>query len=193
MDPDVERRLVAALREGDERAFGEVYEAWRAAVFTFTLRMVGRRAVAEELAQEVWLRLAARAMSLRDDSRLEAWLFTVARNLCVSYWRTRGVEGLFDTAPETIERLRSAGPLPDERAGSRELGERLERGLAHLATRYREALLLVGIHGLTPATAAGVCGISAEAMRKRLERARDLLARELGMPRPAVAASGGKR
>ncbi len=179
MERDAELRLVAALRVGDEQVFGEVYEALRPRLFTFILRMVNRRAIAEELSQEVWMRLAVRAASLREDTRLEAWLFTVARNLCLSYWRTRGVEGVFDETPETIGRVAASSPAPDEKAESRELRAELERALARLPRPFREVLLLVGVEGMTPAEAAGVCGISPEAMRKRLERARHLLAARL--------------
>ncbi len=184
MDAATELRLVEALRHGDESAFRPTYEALSAAVFSFILRMVNRRAVAEELAQEVWMRLAVRARSLRADTRLEPWLFTVARNLCLSYWRTRGVEGLHDGARETLEALPETMALPDRATESHELRERLERALARISRPYREALLLVAVHGMTPATAAAVTGTSPEAMRKRLERARDMLAAQMGVERP---------
>ncbi len=185
MDRDEELRLVTALRAGDETAFVPVYEAHRSRVFTFILRMVQRRAIAEELAQEVWMRLAVRAQSLRDDTRLEAWLFTVARNLCASYWRTRGIEGLQDTEQGELDRLPEPEQTssPDRSAESGELRAQMERALARVPLPYREALLLVGVHEMTPAAAAAVCGISPEAMRKRLERARDMLAGEMGKTR----------
>ncbi len=183
MDRDQERRLLIALRAGDETAFAPLYEAFSPRVFTFILRMVRRRAIAEELAQEAWMRLAVRAADLREDTRLEAWLFTVARNLCVSYWRTRGVEGVFDTADDTLERLRDGRMSPDGAAEARELRRRMETALARVPRLYREALLLIGVEGMTPAEAAGVCGVSPEAMRKRLERARDMLIVEMRAPR----------
>ncbi len=184
MERAQELRVVAALRVGDEAAFAGVYDHYRARVFSFILRMVGRRAVAEELAQEVWMRLAVRARSLREDTYLEAWLFTVARNLCLSYWRTTAAEPFGVSEAESAVAI-SRDPPPDESAALRELHARLERGLARLHPQFREALLLVGVHGMTPGMAAVVCGVSAEAMRKRLERARDALARELGQSRGA--------
>ncbi len=179
MDRDDEARLVAALRQGDPEAFGPVYDAYRSRLFTFILRMVNRRAIAEELAQEVWLRLAERARALREDTRLEPWLFTVARNLCISYWRTRGIEGLHDGSQETIDLVPSGGAPPDRRAESSELRARLEAALSRLSRPYREALLLVGVEGMPAVTAAAVCGLTPEAMRKRLERAREMLSAEL--------------
>ena len=183
MDADAELRLVAALRQGDESAFRPVYQAYSSQVFTFILRMVDRRAIAEELAQEVWMRLAVRARSLRGDTRLEPWLFTVARNLCVSYWRTRGVEGVHDSDRDTLEAVQESGAAPDRTAESHELGARLERALTRLSRPYREALLLVGVEGMSPTTAATVCSLSPQAMRKRLERARDMLAEQMTLVR----------
>jgi RNA polymerase sigma factor (sigma-70 family) len=191
MEPETEAAFVARLRRGDEDAFLQVYEEYRPRLFSFMLRVVRRREVADELAQETWLRLAARAASLREDTRLEAWLFTVARNLCLSYWRTRGIEGFGADAPGMHERLKDERPSPERRTSSGELLERLEKAVARLPVRYREAILLVGVEGMAPADACAVCGITPEAMRKRLERARNMLAAELGLPRPRVGGAGG--
>jgi len=187
MDRDAELELIAALRRSEDGAFAVVYDRYRSRLFTFILRMVNRRAIAEELAQELWMRLAVRAPSLREDTRIEPWLFTVARNLCLSYWRTRGIEGLTDA--EAVERLPDRGASPDRSAQSHELRAQLERALTRLARPYREALLLVAVEGMPPATAAAVCGLSPEAMRKRLERARTMLAEEIRMPRQRRASA----
>ncbi len=183
MDAEAGRQLVSELRRGEAAAFDAVYEALRARLFSFVLRMVGRREVAEELTQEAWLRLAARAARLREDTEIERWIFTVARNLCVSFLRTRGRERSVVVASELVEHLAAAGPSPSRQAESKEGLVRFERAIAGLPERYREALLLVGAEGMTPVAAADVCGVSAEAMRKRLERGRDMLAARLERPR----------
>jgi RNA polymerase sigma-70 factor (ECF subfamily) len=183
MDPEAGRRLVSELRRGEAVAFDAVYEALRPRLFSFVLRMVGRREVAEELTQEAWLRLAARAACLREDTEIERWMFTVARNLCVSFLRTRGRERASGVASDLVEQLAAPGPSPSRQAESNEELVRLERAITSLPERYREALLLVRVEGMTPAAAADVCGVSAEAMRKRLERGRDMLAARLERPR----------
>jgi RNA polymerase sigma-70 factor (ECF subfamily) len=71
------------------------------------------------------------------------------------------------------------GPSPFDRAAASELDRRLEAALDDLPESYREVLLLVGVEGLTPSEAAGVCGVSPEAMRQRLSRARGQLAARL--------------
>jgi RNA polymerase sigma-70 factor (ECF subfamily) len=184
--------LVERLRGGDAGAFDVVYEQFRARVFSFVLRLVGRREPAEDLTQEVWLRLAGKAASLRADTRLAPWLFTVAHNLCMSYWRSRGVDPTLPRAVAVGDRPDPAAPSPARVAEGHELGALLERALASLAAHDREALLLIGVEGMTPADAAAVCGLRPEAFRKRLERARTRLTAALTtLQQPARRLTGG--
>src|SRR5881396_3083184 len=92
MDREDERVLVARLRAGDTGAFDEVYDAYRARVFAFLLRMTRSRTLAEDLLDETWFRLVRHAPNLLADTRLGPWLFTVARNLYWSYRRDSMVE-----------------------------------------------------------------------------------------------------
>lgn len=187
MAPDDERALVARLRAGDIAAFDEVYEAYRPRVFAFLLRMSRNRVLAEDLLDESWLRLVSHADRLLPDTRLGPWLFTVARNLYWSHRRDSMVEETF--APELLTLWPSSAPWPSpfELAAAGELERRLERALSTLSPQHREVVLLVGQEGLTPGEAAEVCGMSSEAMRQRLSRARAALAERLRAT-PAVAA-----
>jgi RNA polymerase sigma-70 factor (ECF subfamily) len=179
MDRECELALVDRLRDGDSAAFDAVYEAYRARLFSFLARLARSREVAEDLAEEAWLRLVEAAPRLRPDTRLGPWLFTVARNLYYSYCRSRAVS---ESAADALISLWPGGsprPSPFEEAAARELEGRLERALARLPANHREALLLVGAEGMTPAEAAGVCGLTPEAFRQRLSRARAALDIEL--------------
>lgn len=177
MDPAVERDLVTRLRQGDGRAFDELYEWMRPRVFSFLARMTGRRDVADDLSQEVWMRLARHAPRLADDTRLAAWLFAVARNLYISHWRAAQCAqqlsgGLLPAPP--------APPSPFEAACEGETSARVERAVNGLAPAYREILLLCAVEGLAPKEAAAILGISAEAARQRLARARSMIEAALG-------------
>ena len=174
------------LRAGDTGAFDAVYDAYRPRVFAFLLRMSRNRTLAEDLLDETWLRLVTHAARLLPDTRLGPWLFTVARNL---YWNHRRDALLADSfVPElTLWPSRVPWPSPFDLAAAGELERRVERALCTLSPQYREVLLLVGHEGLTPGDAAVVCGISAEALRQRLSRARAALADEL-RETPAIAA-----
>ena len=187
MDRDFELALIARLKGRDGDAFDEVYAAYNARLFNFLARVTRRREVAEDLIEELWLRVVASAPRLRDDTRLAPWLFTIARNLFASYCRSRLMD--YDAmAGFSLWPVQPSEPSPFEAAAATELQQRVEVALATLPGMYREALLLVAYEGLTPTEAAGVCGISAEAMRQRLSRARAMLARRLDNPEgfPAV-------
>jgi RNA polymerase sigma-70 factor (ECF subfamily) len=186
MAPDDERVLVARLRAGETRAFDEVYDAYRPRVFAFLLRMARSRTVAEDLLDEAWLRLVRGAPRLLPDTRLGPWLFTVARNL---YWTHRRDALVADASVSDLTLWPSPAPWPSpyELASAGELERRLERALSTLAPQYREVLLLVGHEGLTPTEAATVCGISPDALRQRLSRARAALATAL-RDTPAIPA-----
>lgn len=174
MERASELTLVEGLRRGDEGAFDQVYEAYRPRLYGFLLRLSGRRDVAEDLLEDTWVRLVQRAPALRPDTQLAPWLFTVARNLYWSHCRARAVEercgGLIDLWP-----VPAAPASPFETAAAHELGSRVERAMARLSARDREVLLLVAVEGLSPAEAATVCGVSPEALRQRLSRARAAL------------------
>jgi len=183
MDRDTELSLVEGLRSGDPGAFDAVYEAYRARVFGFLVRLSRSRTVAEDLLDETWLRLVSSARSLRADTSLLPWLFTVARNLYWTYRRSGLREEAWDPAALALWPSPEASSSPFEAAAHDELLRRLERALAHLPPQHREVLLLVGLEGLTPSEAAGVCDVTPEALRQRLARARAALAQAIGLPR----------
>jgi RNA polymerase sigma-70 factor (ECF subfamily) len=89
MDREFELELVAQLRTGDAAAFDRVYEEFNARLFSFLARLSRNRDVAEDLLEETWLRFVDRAPKLRPDTTLGPFLFTVARNLHLSYCRSR--------------------------------------------------------------------------------------------------------
>jgi RNA polymerase sigma factor (sigma-70 family) len=179
MDRDRELQLVARLRDGDPEAFDEVHGAFNGHLFNFLARLSGSRDVAEDLLEETWLRLVRHARRLQPDTRLGAWLFTVARHLHVSYCRSRLLE---DASAAALLSLWPSGrrtPSPLEAVEASEAQRHLAAALASLPAIYREALLLTVVDDLRPSEAARVCGISGEAMRQRLSRARALLAQRL--------------
>jgi RNA polymerase sigma-70 factor (ECF subfamily) len=179
VDRGFELQLVARLRTGDPAAFDAVYDAFNARVYNFLARLSNSRDVAEDLTEETWLRLVVHAQRLHEDTRLGPWLFTVARNLHASYQRSRAIEDSHAGDLLSLWPSGSPTPTPLEAAEASEAQKHIAAALASLSVAHREALLLVAVEGLGSAEAAEVCGITAEAMRQRLSRARALLARRL--------------
>ena len=189
VDRETELALVGRLRQGDAGAFDDVYAAFNARLFTFLLRLSRRRDVAEDLLEETWLRLVKHAARLQADTKLGPWLFTVARNLHVSFSRSRLLE---DSTAESLMALWPFSPAresPFEAAAASELERRIERALATLPAASREVLLLVGVAGVDHSDAADICGITPEALRQRLHRAREALSRALDADAAAGASS----
>jgi RNA polymerase sigma factor (sigma-70 family) len=179
VERNTELALVERLRRGDPDAFDDVYAAFNTRLLTFLVRLSRRRDVAEDLLEETWMRLVKHAQRLRPDTRLGPWLFTVARNLHVSYNRSRLLEDSAATSlmalwPFSVERS-----SPFEAAAASELQRRIERALGTMPGALGEVLLLVGVAGLDHADAADICGITPEALRQRLHRARQTLSKVL--------------
>ena len=179
MEREFEIQLVGRLRTGDAAAFDVVYDAFNGRLYNFLARLSNNRDVAEDLLEETWLRLVKHASRLRPDTRLGAWLFTVARHVHASYCRSRLLEdshvsGLLGLWPHG-----RPGLSPFEAVEASETGRRLATALASLPLAHREALLLVAVEGMRQSDAAEICGVTAETMRQRVTRARTLLARRL--------------
>ena len=179
VDRDLELQLVARLRQRDPAAFESVHDAFNARLFNFLARLSNSRDVAEDLLEETWLRLVSHAGRLRPDTRLGPWLFTVARNLHVSYRRSRAIEDSGDPEATGLWSRGAPAPSPLEVAEASEMERRIAVAIAALPTIYREAMLLVGVEGLSPSEAASICDVSSQAMRQRLSRARVLVDRHL--------------
>jgi len=191
MEREIELRLVARLKSGEGAAFEAAYDTFRPRIFSFLVRLSRRRDVAEDLLEETFLRLVARADTLADDTHLGAWLFTVARNLYASWCRHRAVDDERLSEMTTSWPAAAHGETPFEAAARTETERRLEAALARLPLRDREVLLLVGDEGLMPSEAAALLDLAPEALRKRLQRARERLAVELKAVEASPRAKAG--
>ncbi|MGH7322160.1 MAG: RNA polymerase sigma factor [Candidatus Rokuibacteriota bacterium] len=168
-----------AVRAGDPTAFQALYERHRRVMFAFLLRSVADRPTAEDLLQETFLRVFTRREGYRPTAAFRTWLFTIARNLLIDRFRkTRGTTGVNGTA--ALETVPAPDASPLERAGARELAERLEAGVRQLPPSQREILLLSRFAGLNHQEVAEVTGASPEGVRVALHRALRRLRAQLG-------------
>jgi RNA polymerase sigma-70 factor (ECF subfamily) len=159
-----------ALRRLEPGAIDAVFDAYGARLNGFLRRMGASVEVAEELVQETFVRLVRHAPRLADDTRVGAWLYTVARNLWISHRRWAWVDGT--RLLELARGARGGAPTPAELHDAGETHARVERAVAALPAPQREVFLLVVGEGLDPAEAAAVLGLTPEAARQRLARAR---------------------
>jgi RNA polymerase sigma factor (sigma-70 family) len=170
---------------GRERAaFEELYERHGRRVYAFLARLAGSRALADDLFQETWLRIARGWATTARAADVEAWVFTVARNVFLSGRRGRLAQ------QRGLERLRLL-PEPavrspdDELEAARNLGA-LEQAFGELGHEDRSILWLAAIEEMDQARVAEIMGLSYSALRQRLSRARARLAARLAPAPPAA-------
>lgn len=166
-----------ALQRLDPTAIDAVFDAYSGRLNGFLRRMGATAEVAEELVQEAFVRLVRHAPRLAEGTRVGAWLFTVTRNLWRSHRRWAWVDGtrLLELAQAPSRRH----PSPADLLAADETRARLERAVAALPESGREVFLLVVGEGLEPTEAAAILGITPEAARQRLTRARRAVELEL--------------
>lgn len=168
---------VEALRAKDATAFARVYAEYHTPIFRFLLRLSGQRALAEDLFQETWLAVARDASRIAPDSELRAWLFAVARNRYRSHrrWSMLDLTRVLAFAKQAV----TEAPSHEGASAARAEGRLAERAFARLRDGEREVLLLSISEGLEGPELGQALGISAQAARQRLHRARAALAAQM--------------
>jgi RNA polymerase sigma-70 factor, ECF subfamily len=169
--------LVERLRNRETSAFDEVYARYHERVYRFLLRLTGKRHVAEDLFQDTWLAVAKDAQGIAEGSDLSAWIFAVARNRYRSHrrWSMLDVTRIFSFRAEAEE----VAPSPEGAVVARAEAEVARAAFAALSPAYKEVLLLAVGEGLDAPKVAEALGITPEAARQRLSRARAELASAL--------------
>jgi RNA polymerase sigma-70 factor, ECF subfamily len=173
VDP-TDEALLTALRSGDERALGALLERHLPAVYRFGVKMCSDPEDAKDVAQETLLAAARGLREFRGASSLSTWLFAIARSFCIKKRRRRvGEPGeLVSIDAEDARGMAAAGTAPDEVAGDREMGAALDAAIRDLEPMYREVLVLRDVDGLKADEVARVLGVSVDAVKSRLHRAR---------------------
>lgn len=162
-----DEQLMLAYRGGDARAFETLYARHRARLFRFVLRSIKVRAVAEELYQEVWMRVIEARGSYKPAARFTTWLYTIAHNRLVDHWR-RGGLSLVSLDDHDVP---ANSPDPARHAEAREALGRFAAALESLPAAQREAFLLHEEAGMTVAEIATATGANEEAAKSRLRYA----------------------
>jgi RNA polymerase sigma factor (sigma-70 family) len=157
-----------AVRDGDVAKLGVLFERYHIALFDFLTRMTGSPTAAEDLVQDVFVRILKYRATYRDEGRFETWVFRIARNARADYFRDRPPEEpmaaeALDT-PET-----SAGPAR-QLEHDREV-RRLKRALMMLRDDKRELIVLARYRNMTHEQIARLLGVETGTVKVRLHRA----------------------
>jgi RNA polymerase sigma-70 factor (ECF subfamily) len=174
--------LLAAYRDGDSQAFETLLARYRGPLFTFLLRSARDRARAEELYQDVWMKVIERCDEFRGDAKFSTWLYTIARNLCVDHQRKmkfRGHASLDATQPGSGQsmgaRVANPGPSTEQLATGRLVRDRIARAVEGLPEEQREVFLLRQLQGLAFKEIAEVVGVPPNTVKSRMRYALERL------------------
>ena len=136
-----ERELVERCRQGDDTAFQELVDRYKDLVFALIARATQDRSRADDLAQEVFLRVHRGLPYFRGEARLSTWIYRIVANVCAQPWAPPATVSLDDTTrPAVVMPSVAARQFSDL-----ELRDRLEKAVARLPPNYR---LLVAAHYL---------------------------------------------
>jgi RNA polymerase sigma-70 factor, ECF subfamily len=185
-----ERLFLARLRAREERAFEELVIRYGDRVFNLVLRLVGDRAEAEDIGQEVFVTVFKSIETFRGEAKLSTWLLRIAANHAknrIKYLSRRaGENGRLDGAPEAALADLGKTPLhghvraPDAALEAAERGNAIERAIAALEEDQRLVVILRDVEELSYEEICEVTGLPEGTVKSRLHRARLLLKQWLG-------------
>jgi RNA polymerase sigma-70 factor (ECF subfamily) len=182
--PDVlEAKLIERLVARDERAFNELVRAYERRVLALVLRMLGNRAEAEDLAQEVFVQVFKAIGTFRGESKLSTWIYRIAINLCknrAKYLRVRHtddqdeLEAVAERVPMgEVKRANVAQVArPDEMLAGHQAEEAVRQAILQIEPSFRQCLVLRDVEELSYEEIGEITGLPAGTVKSRIHRAR---------------------
>jgi RNA polymerase sigma-70 factor (ECF subfamily) len=179
--PDEDAQLMVDFRNGNEAAFDSLFQKYFPSVVNVVYRYTGDRAGAEDLAQEVFLRVWRSADRYEPSAKFSTWLFTIVTNLCLNEIRNRAKRPRLDVDREDMPEPAAADNVfsVEEQAGGTELQSRIRQALDELPDTQRMAVLLSKYENLSYKEIADTMDLSIPAVKSLLSRARDGLKEQL--------------
>jgi RNA polymerase sigma-70 factor, ECF subfamily len=191
--------LLERARHGDDQALERLLERHQDQVYRYGLSMCRDPEDAKDVLQDTLLAMARGVRDFRGESSISTWLYTVARSFCIkkrrkSKFAPTHERSLETSAAEEGLQVPDDGRGPEEAFAGKQVEEALEGAIRSLEPMYREVLILRDVEGLKASEVAEVLGITVQAVKSRLHRAR-LTVREqlvplLGIPTDAPKAKG---
>jgi RNA polymerase sigma-70 factor (ECF subfamily) len=185
--------LMLRYQGGDRSAFALLVRRHKTPVYNFILRHIRSTSVAEDLTQDVFVRVVQSAAEFRHSARFSTWMYTIARNLCIDQLRKAQLRrhpsldqpaqsGSEDDGPTLGERLADAHPdrTVDRAAIGRQLNEHIKSAVDALPEDQREVFLLREVANIPFKDIATMIGVPENTVKSRMRYALERLQRALG-------------
>jgi len=169
--------LMLAYAAGDAGAFDRLYARHRGGVYRYLLRHVGNAATADELFQDIWLKIVGVRKGYEVAAKFSTWLFRIAHNRLIDHYRAQGRAALvsYDDDPEDADRVAAlpaaATAQPEAMIERKALAEELVRHIEALPAAQRETFLLSEEGEMTLEQIAAATGVNRETAKSRLRYA----------------------
>lgn len=171
---DFDDSLAARIRDGDETAFTELMDRYKRVVLNFVYRLLGNASEADDIVQEVFVRVYRNIRSFRPGgARFSTWIFQIARNAAIDHLRKRARR-----REEPLDDLTRAAPA-SHAVEANEIGARIAAAVAELPEDQCTAFVLAEYHGMSYAEIADIMKCSAKSVESRLYRAKQFLKEKL--------------
>lgn len=192
---ELEAKLIERLVARDERAFNELVQTYGRRVSALVLRMLGNKAEAEDLTQEVFVQVFKAIGTFRGESKLSTWIYRIAVNLCKNrskYLRVRHsgeqdeLEAIAERVPLGEARRANVAVIerPDEALGGKQVEKIVQDAILEIDPTFRECLILRDVEELSYEEIEQITGLPAGTVKSRIFRARaqlkEIVERELG-------------
>ncbi|MBX3677301.1 MAG: RNA polymerase sigma factor [Rhodocyclaceae bacterium] len=180
LDEMSDEALMLAYREGDAAAFEALYRRWRGRLYRYLLRQCGNAAQADELFQDIWLKIVGARRGYEVAAKFSTWLFRIAHNRLIDHYRTQGRAALvslvsYDDDPADADRVAglpaAASSQPEAIIERKALAHELVRHIEALPAAQRETFLLSEEGELTLEEIAAATGVNRETAKSRLRYA----------------------
>jgi len=195
LEPDPDARLMLAARAGDEEAFRALFRKHAPRLVGYADRFFRNRAVAEEVVQEIFLRVHRARGGYEPRARFTTWLYTIASRVCLNELRRRRSRPEDGLAQASAEAAPDPGTIPGAEAAlaGRELEGVVQRCLDRLPEHQRLALVLTRFGEHAYAEAGELLGVSEAAVKSLVFRAASAVQQALAEAGADVPGAGGPR
>ena len=186
LEARTDEELMNLCVEGSEEAFRELMRRFHPRIVNVVYRYINDPVRAEEIAQEVFVRVYVHRERYRRTARFSTWIFTIALNLTkneirhrVRHSRVMSLDALTEMGASVGFFLRERGKGPDEKVEERELQEVVNKAIVELPPKYRDAVVLRDLEGLSYEEVSDILSIPGGTVRSRINRGRLILKKKL--------------